>query len=151
MKLLLISNSTNAGEEYLRYPLPAIGDFLQGVREIVFVPYTGCFLFLRCFTSGKCRRVSTSWVSVCGRCTALKILRGSCVKPRRFASAEQHFRVDQKMQEQGLMQVILRKIKAGTPYVGWSAGLNVCCPRRSVHFPNDMPSSSPNRSGRSVP
>ena len=39
MKLLLISNSTNAGEEYLRYPLPEIGRFLQGVREIVFVPY----------------------------------------------------------------------------------------------------------------
>ena len=39
MKLLLISNSTNAGEEYLRYPLPAIEKFLQGVNEIVFVPY----------------------------------------------------------------------------------------------------------------
>ena len=32
MKLLLISNSTNAGEEYLRYPLPEIGRFLDGVR-----------------------------------------------------------------------------------------------------------------------
>ena len=39
MKLLLISNSTNAGEEYLRYPLPEIGRFLQGVREVAFVPY----------------------------------------------------------------------------------------------------------------
>ena len=39
MKLLLISNSTNAGEEYLRYPLPEIGRFLDGVRELVFVPY----------------------------------------------------------------------------------------------------------------
>ena len=39
MKLLLISNSTNAGEEYLRYPLPEIGRFLDGVHEIVFVPY----------------------------------------------------------------------------------------------------------------
>ena len=39
MKLLLISNSTNAGEEYLRYPMPEIGRFLQGVSEIVFVPY----------------------------------------------------------------------------------------------------------------
>ena len=39
MKLLLISNSTNAGEEYLRYPLAEIGRFLQGVREIAFVPY----------------------------------------------------------------------------------------------------------------
>ncbi len=39
MKLLLISNSTNAGEEYLRYPLPEIGRFLDDVREIAFVPY----------------------------------------------------------------------------------------------------------------
>ena len=39
MKLLLISNSTNAGEEYLRYPLPRIGRFLEGVREVAFVPY----------------------------------------------------------------------------------------------------------------
>nr|MBE6192243.1 dipeptidase PepE [Rikenellaceae bacterium] len=39
MKLLLISNSTNAGEEYLRYPLPTIATFLQGIKEIVFVPY----------------------------------------------------------------------------------------------------------------
>ena len=39
MKLLLISNSTNAGEEYLRYPLPEIGRFLDGIREVVFVPY----------------------------------------------------------------------------------------------------------------
>lgn len=39
MKLLLISNSTNAGEAYLAYPMPRIAEFLQGVREIVFVPY----------------------------------------------------------------------------------------------------------------
>lgn len=30
MKLLLISNSTNAGEPYLQYPLPEIARFLKG-------------------------------------------------------------------------------------------------------------------------
>ena len=39
MKLLLISNSTNAGEAYLKYPIGRIGEHLQGVSEIVFVPY----------------------------------------------------------------------------------------------------------------
>lgn len=39
MKLLMISNSTNAGEEYLKYPINEIGRFLEGVREIAFVPY----------------------------------------------------------------------------------------------------------------
>ena len=39
MRLLLISNSTNAGEAYLAYPMPRIGEFLRGVREVAFVPY----------------------------------------------------------------------------------------------------------------
>lgn len=39
MKLLLISNSTNAGEPYLKYPLPEIRRFLDGVRSVAFVPY----------------------------------------------------------------------------------------------------------------
>ena len=38
MKLLLISNSTNVGEEYLKYPIGEIGRFLEGVDEVVFVP-----------------------------------------------------------------------------------------------------------------
>ncbi len=39
MRLLLISNSTNAGEEYLKYPIEQIGRLLSGVKTIVFVPY----------------------------------------------------------------------------------------------------------------
>ena len=35
MKLLLISNSTNAGEEYLRYPMPEIGRFLHFTGTIL--------------------------------------------------------------------------------------------------------------------
>ena len=38
------------------------------------------------------------------------------------------FALTKKMQEQGLLKAILGKIKAGTPYIGWSAGSNVCCP-----------------------
>ena len=39
MKLLLISNSTNAGEAYLKYPIGHIANHLQGVSEVIFVPY----------------------------------------------------------------------------------------------------------------
>ena len=38
MKLLLISNSTNAGEPYLKYPIARIGEHLKGVSEVIFVP-----------------------------------------------------------------------------------------------------------------
>ena len=51
------------------------------------------------------------------------------------------FALTKKMQEQGLMSAILRKIKQGTPYVGWSAGSNVCCP--TICTTNDMPIVEP--------
>ena len=39
MNLLLISNSTNAGEAYLKYPIQEIAKTLEGIDEVVFVPY----------------------------------------------------------------------------------------------------------------
>ena len=39
MRLLLISNSTNAGEAYLDYPKHNIDKFLGKVRKVMFVPY----------------------------------------------------------------------------------------------------------------
>ena len=39
MRLLLISNSTNAGEEYLKYPIGDIADFLGCVDRVLFIPY----------------------------------------------------------------------------------------------------------------
>ena len=110
MKLLLISNSTNAGEEYLRYPMPEIGRFLQGVSEI----------------------------SVHRAKDPARMVREAealCV------GGGNTFALAKKMQEQGLMAAILRKIKAGTPYVGWSAGSNVACP--TICTTNDMPIVEP--------
>ena len=41
--LLLISNSTNAGEEYLAWPKPYIHDFIKEhqIKTVLFVPYAG--------------------------------------------------------------------------------------------------------------
>ena len=42
MRLLLISNSTNAGEPYLNYPKQNIQDFLgTKVKKTLFLPYAG--------------------------------------------------------------------------------------------------------------
>ena len=129
MKLLLISNSTNAGEEYLRYPLPEIGRFLDGVREAVFVPYAAVT-----FSAELGIRVR----SVHRAKDPAALVRGAeaiCV------GGGNTFALAKKMQQQGLMTAILRKIKAGTPYVGWSAGSNVCCP--TISTTNDMPIVEP--------
>ena len=121
MKLLLISNSTNAGEEYLRYPLPEIGRFLDGVREAVFVPYAAVT-----FSYAEYEKKVQARFAVC-------------------VGGGNTFALAKKMQQQGLMKAILRKIKAGTPYVGWSAGSNVCCP--TICTTNDMPIVEPESFG----
>ncbi|MBE6182444.1 MAG: dipeptidase PepE [Rikenellaceae bacterium] len=141
MNLLLISNSTNAGEEYLRYPLPEIGRFLKNVREIVFVPYAAVTFSYAEYERKVQARFSELGIrvrSVHRAKNPTQLIRNAeaiCV------GGGNTFALTKKMQEQGLMSAILRKIKSGTPYVGWSAGSNVCCP--TICTTNDMPIVEP--------
>ncbi len=45
-RMLLISNSTNYGENYLEWPKQYIDEFLKktGVRRVLFIPYAGVAL-----------------------------------------------------------------------------------------------------------
>ncbi|MBQ5717636.1 MAG: dipeptidase PepE [Alistipes sp.] len=141
MKLLLISNSTNAGEEYLRYPMPQIGKFLTGVKEIVFVPYAAVTFSYAEYEKKVQARFAELGIKV-------KSVHRAKNPARMIRQAEaicvgggNTFALTRKMQQQGLMRAILSKIKSGTPYVGWSAGSNVCCP--TICTTNDMPILQP--------
>ena len=141
MKLLLISNSTNAGEEYLRYPLPEIGRFLAGIHEIAFVPYAAVTFSYAEYERKVRARFSELGIRVRSvhrtkdPAAMIRTAEAICV------GGGNTFALARKMQQQGLMQAILRRIKAGTPYVGWSAGSNVCCP--TISTTNDMPIVEP--------
>ena len=141
MKLLLISNSTNAGEEYLRYPMPEIEKFLHGVKEVVFVPYAAVTFSYAAYEQKVQARFAELGIRV-------RSVHRSKDPKKMIREAEaicvgggNTFALTKKMQEQGLMTAILRKIKAGTPYVGWSAGSNVSCP--TICTTNDMPIVEP--------
>lgn len=141
MKLLLISNSTNAGEEYLKYPVGNIGKHLQGVCEIVFVPYAAVTFSYDEYERKVQKRFDEIGIRVrsihraADPRKAIREAEAVCV------GGGNTFALAKKMQEQGLMTAILRKIKDGTPYVGWSAGSNVCCP--TICTTNDMPIVEP--------
>lgn len=147
MKLLLISNSTNAGEEYLRYPLPEIGRFLQGVSEVVFIPYAAVTFSYAEYEKRVRARFSELGIRVRSihraknPAKAIREAQAVCV------GGGNTFALTKKMQEQGLMTAIASKIKAGTPYVGWSAGSNVAGP--TICTTNDMPIVEP-QSFRSI-
>ena len=141
MKLLLISNSTNAGEAYLKYPIAQIGAHLQGVSEVIFIPYAAVTFSYNEYE----RKVQERFDEI-----GVKVRSIHHEKNPRKAILEAQaicvgggntFALTKKMQEQGLMTAILKRVKEGTPYVGWSAGSNVCCP--TICTTNDMPIVEP--------
>ena len=141
MRLLLISNSTNAGEAYLAYPMPRIGEFLRGVREVAFVPYAAVTFSYADYE----RRVQARFSELGIRVRSVHRAADPAAMIRRAEAicvgGGNTFALAKKMQEQGLMRAIRNRVKAGVPYVGWSAGSNVACP--AISTTNDMPIVEP--------
>ena len=141
MNLLLISNSTNAGEQYLQYPIKNIASFLEGVTEVVFVPYAAVTFSYAAYEAKVQARFDEIGIKV------RSVHRAK--DPRKMIREAQAicvgggntFALTKKMQEQGLITAIRRKIADVTPYVGWSAGSNVTCP--TICTTNDMPIVQP--------
>lgn len=142
MRLLLISNSTNAGEEYLDYPKYNIRDFLgENPIKCLFIPYAG---------------VSFSWddyeIKVKSRFNEIG---HDIISIHRFDDPVKAIEEAQaivvgggstwnllrKVKDNKLIEPIRKKILDGTPYVGWSAGSNLTCP--TIKTTNDMPIIDP--------
>ena len=148
--LLLISNSTNAGENYLEWPRNYIKEFLDrfGIKKALFIPYAGVNL-----TSESVRKsfdVYEARVSAVFEELGIRIesihRKKNPVKAIKKATAiviggGNTFHLVKIMHETGIMKVIRKRCREGIPYVGWSAGANVACP--SMKTTNDMPVSEP--------
>ena len=142
MRLLLISNSTNAGEAYLDYPKNNIQEFLgdQPV-QCVFFPYAGVTISFDDYEA----RVQERFEEVGHSVTSIHHS-DDPVKTIREAEAivvggGNTFQLIKMIQDNGLITPVREKVLAGTPYVGWSAGSNVTCP--TIRTTNDMPILEP--------
>lgn len=141
MRLLLLSNSRNPGEEYLAHVRDELRDFLGVVREVLFVPYAG---------------VSISWPDYAGRVRQALASLGIAVRsvsevddpvaaarsaPALVVGGGNTFQLLRMMYNTGLRPVFQERARAGTPYLGWSAGSNLACP--TIRTTNDMPVVEP--------
>ncbi|MDF1573783.1 MAG: dipeptidase PepE [Bacteroidales bacterium] len=142
MRLLLISNSTNAGEAYLDYPKFHIRDFLGSSRlNCLFLPYAGVTISFDDYEARVKERFAeighelssihheTDPVAAIKQAEAIVVGGGNT------------FQLIKMIQENGLIGPVKEKVQAGIPYVGWSAGSNVSCP--SIKTTNDMPILEP--------
>eukprot|EP01057_Protomagalhaensia_wolfi_P003001 Protomagalhaensia_wolfi_Nauph_80__3000@NODE_3074_length_900_cov_547_232288_g2407_i0_p1_GENE_NODE_3074_length_900_cov_547_232288_g2407_i0NODE_3074_length_900_cov_547_232288_g2407_i0_p1_ORF_typecomplete_len235_score41_15Peptidase_S51/PF03575_17/4_1e43GATase/PF00117_28/0_0017SNO/PF01174_19/0_028GATase_3/PF07685_14/0_046DUF5603/PF18231_1/0_066GxGYxYP_N/PF16216_5/0_14_NODE_3074_length_900_cov_547_232288_g2407_i0115819 len=141
MKLLLISNSTMAGEEYLRHTIGEIGKFLEGVSDALFIPYAAITFSYDAYEA----KVQASFNEIGVKVKSIHHDKDPLAAVKAASAivvgGGNTFALTKKMQEQKLMTAILERLHAGVPYVGWSAGSNVTCP--TICTTNDMPIVEP--------
>lgn len=145
MRLLLISNSTNAGEPYLEHPLQRIGSFLQGVKEVLFVPFAGVSFTWDEYEAKVGKRFSELGIQVHSVHRDEDVEKAVHNAEAIVVGGGNTWQLIDEMQKRGLLPLIRAKVLAGTPYVGWSAGSNVACP--TIKTTNDMPIVEPQNFG----
>lgn len=142
MRLLLISNSTMAGEPYLDYPKQNIKDFLgTDVKKTLFIPYAGVTFSFDDYANKVQERFDEIGYTVDPIHKHADPVKAVEEAEAIVVGGGNTFHLVKLMQEQGLIEAIRNKVANGTPYVGWSAGSNVACP--TIRTTNDMPIVEP--------
>ncbi len=142
MRLLLISNSTNAGEAYLDYPKNNIRDFL-GSRKVkaLFIPYAAVTFSYDAYeekVKSRFNEVGHDVVSIHRFRDPVKAVMEA---PAIVVGGGNTWMLLRCLRENKLIDPVRKKVLGGTPYIGWSAGSNVTCP--TIMTTNDMPVTMP--------
>lgn len=143
MNLLLISNSTNAGEAYLEYPKGNIKSFLGdfGVTEVLFIPYAGVTVQWDDYESKVKSRFAELGIGVKSIHHFSNPVEAVENAQAIVVGGGNTFNLLKTIQDNGLIEPIRRKVLCGVPYIGWSAGSNMTCP--TLCTTNDMPIVEP--------
>jgi dipeptidase E len=142
MRLLLLSNSTNAGEAYLSWAKAEMGSFLGNIpTSAVFIPYAAVSTGYDAYEAKVAAVFSTLGCRISGLHRAWDPVQAVMNAETIIVGGGNTWRLVQLLRELGLMDAIRTKAMSGTPYVGWSAGSNVACP--TMKTTNDMPIVDP--------
>ena len=142
MRLLLISNSTNRGEEFLTYPLPHIKDFLGGKKvKCLFIPYAGVSVTwdeLEKRVQNRFSGIGCEIYSIHNEKDPVKAVEEA---EAIVVSGGSTWNLLYNVRKNNLIEPIRKKVMEGIPYIGWSAGSNLACP--TIKTTNDMPIIDP--------
>lgn len=139
LDLLLFSNSTNANSGYLDHARDEVAQFLDGVNEVIFVPYA-----LRdhdAYTAKVAEALAAHGMSTRGLHTFGSPQDALAKANAVFVGGGNTFRLVSQLHRQGLMDPLREAAQSGTRYMGASAGTNIASP--TLRTTNDMPIVEP--------
>ncbi len=137
MRLLLLSNSTMQGSDYLAWPQPFLLNFLKEIDELLFIPYAGVTMSYDDYTESVAKALVPTNTTVTGLHSVsdkrTSVENAQCIA----VGGGNTFNLLSCMQNEELVEPIKKAVYKGTPYIGWSAGSIVACP--TIMTSNDMP------------
>lgn len=138
-RVLLISNSTLHGSGYLDHAEPEIKSFLGQLKRVLFVPFA---LYNRdAYAATAQKRFERLGYELSSVHTAADPAQAVNETEALFIGGGNTFRLLKAMYDADLLEVIRRRVAAGMPYIGSSAGSNVAGP--TIKTTNDMPIVEP--------
>ncbi|MGZ8867343.1 MAG: dipeptidase PepE [Thermoanaerobaculia bacterium] len=131
MRLLLISSSTVHGYGYLDQPEPEIRSFLGALKRVAFVPFA--IHDREAYTAKVRERLGKMGFEVSQVRGPGDLDKAEAV----FVGGGNTFRLLKALYETKTLDAIRKRVGAGMPYMGASAGSNVAGP--TIRTTNDMP------------
>jgi dipeptidase E len=141
MRLLLLSNSTNFGGTFLGHAGDWLREHLAGVRRLLFVPFAAVRFSYDDFVRKVAQQVESLGIEVQGIHATTDPVAAVGTAEALAVGGGNTFQLLTRMHDLKLLDPIRERVRAGMPYVGWSAGSNVACP--SIRTTNDMPVVEP--------
>ncbi|MBM3421004.1 MAG: dipeptidase PepE [Bacteroidetes bacterium] len=142
MRLLLISNSTNAGEEYLNYPKQNIKEFLgEKPVKALFIPYAAVTFSFDLYEEkvrNRFREVGHDVLSIHRFSDPVKAIENA---EAIVVGGGNTWQLLKMVRDNMLIEPIRKRVLGGIPYIGWSAGSNLACP--TIRTTNDMAITEP--------
>lgn len=142
MRLLLISNSSLAGQAYLEYPKFEIKKFLgDKPLKALFIPYAAVTFSYTEYEQKVNERfceIGHSVESIHRFNNALDAVKNA---EAIVIGGGNTWQLVRTMRRNKIMEAIKQRVMQGIPYIGWSAGANVACP--GLYTTNDMPIADP--------
>jgi len=137
-----MSNSTNAGEEYLAHGIGEIREFLGGKKvTALFVPYAAVTFSYDEYekkVQKKFREAGHDIVSLHRTADEAAAIREA---EAIVVGGGNTWHLLSLLQEKELLPLLRERVLDGAPYIGWSAGSNLACP--TIKTTNDMPIIQP--------
>ena len=138
-RVLMLSSSKVGNEDYLQHAIPMLNRYLLDIKELLFIPFAG---------------ISISWDNYTAKVQdALPNYRIKGI--HQFSNVQKAledaqailvgggntFNLLNELYQQDILDTLKNQVTKGTPYVGWSAGSNIC--GNSIRTTNDMPIVQP--------